>query len=418
MKPSFEQLHVDVSYVETLTRMGITEPTPIQEEAIPALLSGQDVIAQSATGSGKTLAYVLPALHNIDPDDKHVQVMIIVPTRELGMQIVQVVQKLTEGGSIRIQPLIGGASLSRQVDKLKEHPHMVVGTPGRIKELIQMRKLSVHFVKTVIVDEVDQVFELGNMQEVEAVLKAMLKSKQVAFFSATMPPRILETAERWMQDPIKVQIKLKQPAHEHLYVVCEERDKIDMLRRLVRHYNPLAAIVFINDTDDIGEVLAKLQYVGLSVAALYGDSGKQERAKVMQDFRNNKFQLLLATDVAARGLDIEGVSHVINLDPPLDADHYVHRIGRTGRMGRKGTAISIVTPKQTFIMKKFSQSLHVPFHKKVLYGGNILNPEELPARKKRLQTNSSQQTTKVKKTVKQRERDRKQKGRPKRFRPE
>ncbi|AQR77771.1 DEAD/DEAH box helicase [Paenibacillus larvae] len=193
MKLSFEQLHVDVSYVETLTRMGITEPTPIQEEAIPALLSGQDVIAQSATGSGKTLAYVLPALHNIDPDDKHVQVMIIVPTRELGMQIVQVAQKLTEGGSIRIQPLIGGASLSRQVDKLKERPHMVVGTPGRIKELIQMRKLTVHFVKTVIVDEVDQVFELGNMQEVGAVLKTMLKSKQVAFFSATMPP------ESWRQ---------------------------------------------------------------------------------------------------------------------------------------------------------------------------------------------------------------------------
>lgn len=418
MKASFEQLQIDDSYVKALTRMGITEPTSIQEEAIPALLSGQDVIAQSATGSGKTLAYILPALHKIDPNDKHVQVMILVPTRELGVQIIQVVQKLTEDGPIRVQSLIGGASLSRQVDKLKERPHMVVGTPGRIKELIGMRKLSGHFVKTVIVDEVDQVFDLGNMQDVEAILKTMLKSRQVAFFSATMPVKILEIADRWMKDPVRVQIQLKQPTHEHLYVVCEERDKIDTLRRLVRHYNPQAAIVFINDTDDIGEVLAKLQYAGLSVAALYGDSGKQERAKVMQNFRNNKFQLLLATDVAARGLDIEGVSHVINLDPPLDADHYVHRIGRTGRMGRKGTAISIVTPKQTFIMKKFSQSLDAPFHRKVLYGGEILNPEELSAQKKRLTVHSSTQTDQMKKKVKQRERDRKQKGKPKKFRPE
>ncbi|MFD0695089.1 DEAD/DEAH box helicase [Paenibacillus sp. GCM10027628] len=379
MNASFEQLLVEQSYVHKLHAMGIEQPTPIQEEAIPALLQGKDAIIQSQTGTGKTLAYLLPALQKIDPQQKQLQVLVLVPTRELGMQIMQQIEMLTEGNAIRSQSLIGGAAVVRQVEKLKLHPHIAVGTPGRILELMKMRKLTLHHVKLAIVDEVDQVFELGSMNEVEAVLKGTLRSSQTVFVSATIPASIEQTAQRWMKEPVILKINPSQRTAEtleHCYFVCDERDKIDTLRRLVRLINPASAIVFINATADIAEVVGKLQYVGLSVEALYGEAGKTERAKVMTHFRDRKFQLLLATDIAARGLDIEGVTHVFHLDPAMNAEYYLHRVGRTGRMGRKGTAISIVTPKELFILDKFEKQLGITIAPKAMYEGRIVDPSQ------------------------------------------
>ncbi|WP_248927754.1 DEAD/DEAH box helicase [Paenibacillus hamazuiensis] len=377
MNPGFEQLQIQPFYIKKLQAAGISEPTPIQQTAIPAVLAGKDVIAQSQTGTGKTLAYVLPLLHKIDPQEKKLQAVILVPTRELGMQIMHELERLTKDSGIAAQALIGGAAIQRQIDKLKLHPHIVVGTPGRILELLKLRKLSMHYVRSVVVDEVDQVFDLGAMNEVEAVLKSMLRDRQILFFSATMPESVTAAAERWMRDPETISVNPGQRTSEtleHLYFVCEERDKIDTLRRLVRLYNPPAAIVFINDVDDIGNVLEKMRYVGLSIEALYADAGKVERAKAMNAFRDGRFQLLLATDVAARGLDIPGVTHVINFDPPIDADHYVHRAGRTGRMGRRGTAISIVTPKEEFILGKFEKALGIRIERKAMYAGKVVDP--------------------------------------------
>jgi len=237
-----------------------------------------------------------------------------------------------------------------------------------------------HYVRTVVVDEVDQVLDLGAMNEVEALFKSMLRDRQILLFSATMSDSVAALADRWMTNPETIRVNPGQRTSEtleHLYFVCEERDKIDTLRRLVRLYNPPSAIVFINEVDDIGLAVAKLKYVGLSIEALYADAGKAERAKVMNDFRNGRFQLLLATDVAARGLDIPGVTHVINFDPPIDADHYVHRIGRTGRMGRKGTAISIVTAKEQFIIGKFEKALGIKIEHKAMYAGKVIDPASL-----------------------------------------
>jgi superfamily II DNA/RNA helicase len=212
------------------------------------------------------------------------------------------------------------------------------------------------------------------MQEVEAIFKGMQRGRQMLFFSATMPEPIQAVVSRWMQEPVYVQISPEQKTSEtlqHFYFVCEDRDKIDTLRRMVRLYNMPAAIVFVNEVDNMAEVVEKLKFAGLSIEALYSEAGKQERAKVMQAFRAGKFQLLLATDIAARGLDIPHVTHVINFEPPIDADHYVHRVGRTGRMGKKGTAISIITNKQRFIIEKFGKVLGCTMQEKEMAYGKI-----------------------------------------------
>lgn len=379
MNNGFASLQIEDSYVRRLQEMEIVTPSPIQTEAIPVIMGGKDVVAQSQTGSGKTLAYSLPLLHKIDKNSKDVQAVVLVPTRELGVQIVHTLEQLTEGSGIRVQSLIGGAAISRQIDRLKLRPQVVVGTPGRVLELLKLRKLSMHYVRYMVVDEVDQVFELGSMHEVEAIFKGMQRERQVLFFSATLPEPVQAVIDRWMSEPAFVQVNPEQRTSqtlEHLFFVSEERDKIDTLRRIIRLYNPPAAIVFINETDDVAEVVGKLQYAGLSIEALYGDAGKQDRAKVMQSFRNGKFQLLLATDIAARGLDIPHVTHVINLDPPVDADHYVHRVGRTGRMGKKGTAVSIITPKERFIINKFAKTLGITIEEKEMAFGKVINPGE------------------------------------------
>ncbi|MCC2683537.1 MAG: box helicase [Paenibacillaceae bacterium] len=379
MNGGFHALGIGEPWLGKLAAAGIVEPTSVQAEAIPAVLRGADVIAQSQTGTGKTLAYLLPILQRLDSKEKAVQAAVIVPTRELGMQIVRVAEQLMDGTGLRVQPLIGGAALGRQVEKLKLHPQLVVGTPGRMMELVKVRKLGMHGVRTMVVDEVDQVLDLGSLHEVEALLKGSKQDRQVLFFSATVPDEVAQTAERWMNEPVRIAVDPGQRTAKslaHWYVVCEERDKIDTLRRIVRSVNPRSAIVFTNEVDRLAEVVSKLKYADLSIEALYSEAGKQERANVMKSFRDGRFQLLLATDVAARGLDIEGVSLVVNLDLPIDADHYVHRAGRTGRMGRPGTVISIAGPRQKFIIDKFAKALSIVFEPKALFRGGIVDPAQ------------------------------------------
>ncbi|RAV04053.1 DEAD/DEAH box helicase [Paenibacillus sp. YN15] len=380
---TFEALPLRKALIQNVRSMNITEPTPIQQEAIPVILEGRDLIAQSQTGSGKTLAYALPVLERIDPALKKQQALILVPTRELGAQIFRVMEQAAKDTGAEVQLLIGGASISRQIDRLRLHPQVVIGTPGRVLELIKLRKLSMHHIKTIIVDEADHIFEQGEGREVETVIKSAMRDRQLCFFSATIPDPVRQLADRWMRDPVSVQI---EPEHKtastltHLYVVTSERERIDTLRRLVKTLEPRSGMVFTNQVSDFGEILAKLQYAGLSIEGLYSEAGKQDRAKVMKDFREGRLQLLLATDVAARGLDIPEVTHVFHFDLPVDADHYVHRSGRTGRMGRQGVSVSLCAPNQLFILEKFSKSLGVDFEKRVLFEGRLSRQEELPKR--------------------------------------
>jgi ATP-dependent RNA helicase DeaD len=371
---AFETLHIKSEYLNILKNHGITEPTDIQAQAIPVITEGQDVIAESQTGTGKTLAYLLPVLQKIDVESKELQAVVIVPTRELSMQILREIEMLHPQNEMIAQALIGGVATKRQLEKLRLHPQIIVGTPGRILELIKIRKLKMHEVKTIVVDEVDQVFDLGSMKEVEDIMGSALRDRQIVFFSATIPSAIQKVADKWMSEPVQISINPTQRTSEHLehlYFISEERDKADTLRKIVRQYNPKSCIVFINQIEDIAELIAKLQYVGIKAQTLYGELDKQERAAVLGGFREGKFQVLLATDVAARGLDIKEVSHVINFDPPMDADHYVHRVGRTGRMGQKGTAISIITAKEKFIIDKFSKTLDITIMPKEMYKGEV-----------------------------------------------
>ncbi|CAM3046150.1 DEAD/DEAH box helicase [Paenibacillus sediminis] len=418
---SFEGLGIAQDLSAKLLEYGIKTPTPVQVESIPAVLEGRDLLAQSQTGTGKTIAYLLPILQKIDPNLKQTQALILAPTQELAMQIAREGEKYGSDRQIKVLGLIGGASIKRQLEKLKQHPQLIVGTPGRIQEFIAIRKLKMPNIKTIVIDEVDQVFELGGSKDVESILRSSLRDRQLVFLSATINPEIRKLAEQEMKNPVEVGIEPEQRISstiEHFYFISEERDKMDMLRRIIRTYGSSKAIVFVNNTNDIAEVEAKMNYVGLDAKAIYADADKITRSLVLRQFREGKIRLLVASDVAARGLDIEGLDFVINFDPPIDAEHYVHRAGRTGRMGRKGTAITLITPRQQFIMKKFGKELGVSFEERKLYGGKVIAADSSKDRASRAVASAS----KVRKPAAQkpaadrkndRHRDRKNKGAPK-----
>ncbi|MBP1930200.1 DEAD/DEAH box helicase [Ammoniphilus resinae] len=360
-------------------KSGFKNLTAIQQKTIPLLIEGKDVIAESPTGTGKTVAYLLPLLQRINPEEKGLQAVVLAPTRELVMQILQEIQKWTEASSITGVSLIGGADIKRQLEKLKKHPQIAVGTPGRIHELIQMKKLKMHDVGSIVLDEADQLTVPEHAETVKMIIRSTLKDRQIAVFSATLADRTEKTVKEWMQDPEIIRIQkddLPPSKVEHLYFVCEQREKIDLLRKIVR-MEPVKALVFFNGIGDFSVLAAKLRYKGLDIELLHGEAKKTEREAVLKNFREGKFSLLLATDVAARGLDIEGLTHVIHFDVPKDAEQYIHRSGRTGRMGASGTVISIVTVPEERILKKIGRDLAIPIQKKTLHMGQMVN--EKPA---------------------------------------
>jgi ATP-dependent RNA helicase DeaD len=363
---------------DKLAEENITEATPVQAEAIPVLLQGKDVYARSQTGSGKTLAFLLPILERIDSAKGDVQALVLAPTQELAMQIVRVAEKYGEAVGIRTQQLIGGAAVKRQIERLKLKPHLVVGTPGRVYELIQSKKLRTHEIATLVVDEADQMFELGSTKELEAVLKQAPNARQIAFFSATLPAAMEKLAGRSMKDPVKIDVTPEQRVAEsirHYYVVCDQREKFETTKRLLHALKPSSALLFLNDTDQIANWEAKLGFEGFTVGALYGDANKLKRSQTLDRFRDGRTEILLATEVAARGIDIQGLPLVVNLDAPDDADRYVHRAGRTGRMGRDGTVVTIAAPRELYIVDNLRRRLKIELTERKLYAGKLVEPE-------------------------------------------
>ncbi|MCC3377511.1 DEAD/DEAH box helicase, partial [Cohnella sp. REN36] len=384
---SFAALGLRAEIADKLAEAEIVSPTPVQAGVIPPLLAGRDGILRSPTGSGKTLAYLLPVLQLIDPQRRETQAIVIAPTQELAMQIVRVAE--TYGGPLGIKTvaLIGGAALSRQLDRMKQKPALVVGTPGRIREVVSLRKLPLHTVTRVVVDETDRVFALGGRSDVEAVLKGAARDRQTVFVSATRTDAMREAEARWLRDPWETTVEEEAgsglPATiEHAYFVSDARDKIDLVRRLVRTLKPKSALVFVNDIERIGELVAKLRYEGFAVDALYADTPGRERGEVLRKFREGRTKLLIATDVAARGLDVPGLALVVQFEPALDADHYVHRAGRTGRMGRSGQAITIVTPQERFIMSKLAKQLGIELAERRLQHGRMVAPDAASGRER------------------------------------
>jgi ATP-dependent RNA helicase DeaD len=353
--PGFSGLGLDERVISALTALGYEEPTPVQREAIPPLLAGRDLLGQAATGTGKTAAFALPLLHNLTPDAdarERTRAFILVPTRELAMQVAEAVHKYGRALGVVAMPIYGGASMETQIRALKRGVDVVVATPGRALDHIRRKTLRLDGVRTVILDEADEMLDMGFAEDLEAILDAMPAERQTALFSATLPPRIAEIANKHLKDPVRVRIDREvQPAgsaprvRQVAYIV-NRAHKMATLGRILDVENPTSAIVFCRTRTEVDEVSETLNARGYRAEALHGGLSQEQRDRVMKKFRANTADLLVATDVAARGLDVQHVSHVVNYDLPTAAEAYVHRIGRTGRAGREGVAITLAEPRE------------------------------------------------------------------------
>ncbi|MEI5909020.1 DEAD/DEAH box helicase [Bacillus spongiae] len=361
---------------EAWKQSGFQKPTNIQTEAIPTIMEKKDVICESPTGTGKTLAYLIPTLEKIDAESQHIQAVVIAPSRELVMQIHSEIQSWASASDIRSASFIGGANVKKQLEKLKKRPQIIVGTTGRIMELIKAKKLKMHEVSTIVADEADQLTLPEHRRHLEDIIKTTLKDqRQLIFFSATIGKETERVAKEMMVSPsiIKVeQNKADKLKVEHLYLVSERREKMTMLRSILHSFTG-KTLIFVKDGETAEEVQRKLQFHHINVDILDGMSKKQEREAAMRNFRKNKVATLVVTDLAARGLDIRNVSHVIQFDIPREYKQYVHRSGRTGRMGAMGFVISIVTQQEVRDVKRFCKELGVKAIRKNLYKGELID---------------------------------------------
>jgi ATP-dependent RNA helicase DeaD len=346
---TFKELGLSEPILDALAHVGYDQPTPIQEQAIPALLEGRDVIGQAQTGTGKTAAFGLPILQYVDVEDQEVQALVLTPTRELCIQVTQALRAYGEPKGVNVVAVFGGAPIRSQVAQLKEGAHVVVGTVGRVMDLMSRHQLMLTSARFIVLDEADEMLDLGFFEDVEKILSRAPSGRQTALFSATMPPPIKALAENGMYDPVTIRVRaasLTIDTVEHFYVEVGDRDKPDALAKVLQAERPAQAIIFARTKIGTDRLARRLSDLGVRVKALHGDMSQGQRDGVMIAFKDGRERLLVATDIAARGLDISGVTHVVNYDVPNSPDVYVHRIGRTGRVGRSGRAITLITPKQ------------------------------------------------------------------------
>ena len=345
----FKDLGLAPEIQQALDELGYQEPSPIQEKAIPELLAGHDVIGQAQTGTGKTAAFGLPLLQYIDPADDEVQAVVLTPTRELCIQVTQALRAYAEHLDVNIVAVFGGAPIKSQQAQLRAGAHVVVATVGRMMDLMSRRSLVLTAARYVVLDEADEMLDLGFIEDVEKILRMCPSGRQTALFSATMPPPVKRLAESYMYDPSTIKItpkKLTVDAIAQAFVEVPAKDKAARLVELLKTEEPEQAIIFCRTKIGASKLEKTLKDKGLDVKALHGDMSQGSRDGVMIAFKDHRVRLLVATDIAARGLDIEHVTHVINFDVPASSEVYVHRIGRTGRVGRTGRAITFVTPAQ------------------------------------------------------------------------
>jgi len=346
---AFKDLGLSPDIQQALDELGFEEPTPIQEQAIPELLGGHDVIGQAQTGTGKTAAFGLPLLQYLDPENNEVQAIVMTPTRELCIQVTQALRTFAEHLDIEIVAVFGGAPIRSQQSQLRSGAHVVVATVGRMMDLMSRRSLVLTAARYVVLDEADEMLDLGFIEDVEKILRMCPSGRQTALFSATMPPPIKKLAEGYMYDPVTIKITPKQLTVDKIsqaFVEVPAKEKASRLVELLKTEEPEQAIIFTRTKIGASKLEKTLKDKGLDVKALHGDLSQGVRDGVMISFKDHRVKLLVATDIAARGLDVEHVTHVINYDVPNSSETYVHRIGRTGRVGRTGRAITFVTPDQ------------------------------------------------------------------------
>src|SRR5919202_1505526 len=347
---TFAELGLSEPLLDALQHLGYEDPTPIQEQAIPALLEGRDVIGQAQTGTGKTAAFGLPLLEYVDRESPEVQALVLTPTRELCIQVTQALRAYGERKGVEVVAIFGGAPIRDQAAYLRQGAQVVVGTVGRVLDMINRHHLFLTEARYVVLDEADEMLDLGFLEDVETILGRCPSGRQTALFSATMPREIKRLAEKRMYDPVTVKVKaatLTIDTVKQFFVEVSDRDKPDKLAEVLHAERPEQAIIFARTKIGVDRLARRLGDKGLRVKTLHGDMSQGARDGVMIAFKGGRERLLVATDIAARGLDISGVSHVINYDLPNSPEVYVHRIGRTGRVGRSGRAITLATPRQS-----------------------------------------------------------------------
>ena len=345
----FSELNISETTQNALLRMGFEEATPIQEGTITFGMEGRDVIGQAQTGTGKTAAFGIPIIEKLDPKSTAVQALVIAPTRELAIQVSEEIYKVGYGSRAKVLSVYGGQEIGRQIRALRNNPNIVVGTPGRILDHINRKTLKLDHVQTLVLDEADEMLNMGFIEDINTILASVPDERQTLLFSATMPAPIRKIAETFMKTPEIVKIKSKEMTVENIeqfFVKAHEREKFDVLSRLLNVQQPELAIVFGRTKRRVDELAHALSIRGYIAEGIHGDLTQAKRMSVLRQFKDNKIDVLVATDVAARGLDISGVTHVYNFDIPQDPESYVHRIGRTGRAGKSGIAVTFVTPRE------------------------------------------------------------------------
>lgn len=376
---TFNDLPVNKAFIKALKAQNITEPTEVQLKTIKSVMENRDVIACSNTGTGKTFAYLLPVLSKINLDEHNVQALILVPTPELAAQVNNQITNLFKNGNIEALSvlLIGNANVSRQIEALKNKPVAVVGTPARILQLIRMKKLHVHNVKSLVLDEADKLMDKTYFDNIMSIRKSLMKRTQVLLFSASISSHTIKQANCLTHNPVIYQLErnkkeLIPKTIKHIYVITDRRERIETLRRIVKALNDDKTIIFINTKYDLEETLQKLQYHHYDAAALAGSIDKNSRKNVIDSFKAGRLKYLLATDVAARGLQIDHISTVINLNLPEEPTEYLHRAGRCGRNNEPGLCVSIITENELNKIKKYQKLFNINIVQKRLYNGKLV----------------------------------------------
>ncbi len=355
---TFAELNLSPPILQAINSMGFEEPTPIQSETIPIALRGQDLIGRAQTGTGKTAAYGIPLVHGCDPGIEAIQGLVITPTRELTIQVAEELNRIGQFKQVKSLPIYGGQEMERQIRALRKRPDIIVGTPGRLLDHLRRKTIRLQQVKLVVLDEADEMLNMGFIEDIEAIWQQIPDDRQNLMFSATIPIHIKNLAAKFMTNPEIIHIAPREvtvASIEQEYIETPEKKKLDILCRLLDIQNPELSIVFGRTRRRVDEIAEALSERGYSVEGIHGDLSQNRRDAIMKKFRSGEIEVLVATDVAARGLDISGVSHIYNFDIPQDPESYVHRIGRTGRAGERGLAITMVTPREIAHLRSIEQ---------------------------------------------------------------
>ena len=382
MNKSFNELNINNSIVVGLEKQNITIPTGIQETAIPFALENKDIIAEAHTGTGKTLAFLIPIFEKINVEKREMQAIILAPTHELVVQIESQIKLLSTNSGINVTSLsiMGESNIEKQIKKLKEvKPHVIVGSPGRILDLIKKKKITAHTIKTIVLDEADNLLSKNKPVIIKDIIKSTMKDRQLMFFSASINKETLNLAKTLVKDVEIIKIENKSeinPKIEHICILGSLRDRFENLRKLLAAEQPQRAIVFVNNNTDLRQINEKLQYHKVKSTAIYGNASKEERQRALDAFRRGKCNVLVSSDLSARGLDIPEVSHIISLDFPVNPDEYLHRAGRTARGNNSGVSVCLITNKDIEILQSYEKAFGIEFTVKKLYGGKLMDMEQ------------------------------------------